>query len=148
MPIEFLNCIPAVYKTNRFRVKPEDIAETSPNITIGECPEFGMTAHQYPRFTIANCTVFSGVDCAGERTVFIKDVPCIKYTGYYFSTTVLLSVLLGLFGADRLYAGYCLLGSIKLVTLGGVGIWWIVDLILLVVGVFIPENGSSWEELF
>jgi hypothetical protein len=32
----------------------------------------------------------------------------------------------------------------KLITLGGVGIWWIVDVVLLVTGVLIPEDGSNW----
>lgn len=32
----------------------------------------------------------------------------------------------------------------KLLTLGGVGIWWIVDVILLVRGMLLPEDGSNW----
>jgi len=32
----------------------------------------------------------------------------------------------------------------KLLTLGGVGIWWIVDIVLLVSGGLIPEDGSNW----
>lgn len=32
----------------------------------------------------------------------------------------------------------------KLLTLGGVGIWWIVDVVLLVKGVLIPEDGTNW----
>jgi len=32
----------------------------------------------------------------------------------------------------------------KLLTLGGVGIWWIVDIILLVLGELRPADDSNW----
>jgi len=33
----------------------------------------------------------------------------------------------------------------KLLTLGGVGIWWIVDIVLLVSGSLLPEDSSNWN---
>jgi hypothetical protein len=85
------------------------------------------------------------VECCGNRVFYIDDYPCIKYSGYRFTTTLILGVFLGLFGADRFYLGYCGLGALKLITLGGVGVWWFVDLVLLIVGTYRPNNGSSWE---
>jgi TM2 domain-containing membrane protein YozV len=41
------------------------------------------------------------------------------------------SLLLGFFGADRFYLGSYLLGFIKAVSFGGFGVWWIIDLTLL-----------------
>jgi TM2 domain-containing membrane protein YozV len=44
---------------------------------------------------------------------------------------LLLSILLGGLGIDRFYLGYIGTGILKLITLGGLGIWWLIDLILI-----------------
>jgi TM2 domain-containing membrane protein YozV len=52
-------------------------------------------------------------------------------TGKSFTTTLILSILLGGLGIDRFYLGYTGLGILKLITGGGLGIWWLIDIILI-----------------
>lgn len=56
-------------------------------------------------------------------------------------TTLLLSFFVGVLGIDRFYLGYTGLGILKLVTLGGCGIWAVIDLILIVMGSMTDAQG-------
>lgn len=58
-----------------------------------------------------------------------------------FVVLVLLSVLVGGLGIDRFYLGKIGTGILKLVTLGGLGIWWLVDLVIIVMGKMTDSEG-------
>lgn len=58
-----------------------------------------------------------------------------------FVATWLLSLFLGVFGIDRFYLGKVGTGILKLVTLGGFGIWALVDLIVILAGGMRDKRG-------
>ena len=55
---------------------------------------------------------------------------------------VLLSFFLGVLAIDRFYLGYIGLGVVKLLTIGGLGVWALIDLILIIVRALKPKNGD------
>jgi len=58
-----------------------------------------------------------------------------------FITTLLICVFLGGLGAHRFFVDKSDTGILMLVTLGGLGLWWIIDIILIVTGSFEDSEG-------
>ena len=58
-----------------------------------------------------------------------------------WTTLLILSVLLGGLGVDRFYAGHIGLGVLKLLTVGGCGIWALIDIIMVATGKFTDADG-------
>ena len=48
-----------------------------------------------------------------------------------WTLTLIMSILFGQLGVDRFIMGHVGLGILKLLTAGGCGVWWLIDLVLI-----------------
>lgn len=62
-----------------------------------------------------------------------------------YPVTLILCFLLGGIGAHRFYTGYIGLGVLQLLTAGGCGIWYLIDLLSIVFGKYKDSNGQELE---
>ncbi|XP_029646457.1 TM2 domain-containing protein 3 [Octopus sinensis] len=92
---------------------------------------------------VSTCKVKEPVMCLGNRS-FYKYRLCNWTSGYRWSVALLLSITLGGFGVDRFYLGLWEEGIGKLFSFGGLGVWTIIDVILIAIGYIGPADGSLY----
>ena len=92
---------------------------------------------------VANCTVTPDTLCLGKH-VFSKRRECSWTQGYSWNTAMGLSITLGGFGADRFYLGHWQEGIGKLFSFGGLGVWTLVDVVLVATRYIGPADGSLY----
>ncbi len=56
--------------------------------------------------------------------------------------TLLLCLFLGEIGVHRFYVGKVGTGILQLITLGGCGIWTLIDFIMILIGKFTDKDGN------
>ena len=72
--------------------------------------------------------------------VSLKGDNLINGEGKDWLTTLLLCFFLGAFGIHRFYTGHTGIGVVQLLTLGGCGIWALIDFIIIIMGNFKDSN--------
>lgn len=92
---------------------------------------------------VASCNVSRDLICLGSPT-FSKRRECNWTEGYSWKTALALSVTLGGFGADRFYLGHWQEGIGKLFSFGGLGVWTLVDVVLVAIRYIGPADGSLY----
>ncbi|KAL3312827.1 TM2 domain-containing protein 3 [Cichlidogyrus casuarinus] len=73
-------------------------------------------------------------------------LPCSWKSDKSYISTFFYSVFLGGFGADRFYLGHTNEGFGKLLSVGGLGVWSIVDFILIAIGYVKPPAGENYND--
>lgn len=58
----------------------------------------------------------------------------------------ILCFVLGIFGAHRFYVGKTMSGILQLLTIGGLGLWTLYDMIMIVIGNFTDADGNRITE--
>ena len=135
LPVNFIQCI-----THSFE-KFEDQFEEGILPSEG-CPRGHRSESEYG---IAVCTALSGITCIGEQYWLNTSYPCYEDGDSRVIIAVILSFFVGFFGADRFYLDYYFLGILKLFSFGGLGIWWLIDFILLIFGYWGPRGSKGYS---
>lgn len=69
-----------------------------------------------------------------------KQVPGV-FSKRDWIVTLVLSVVVGSLGVDRFYLGKIGTGILKLISFGGFGIWWIIDIVLVALKKLTDKEG-------
>ncbi|KAL3090811.1 hypothetical protein niasHS_007186 [Heterodera schachtii] len=101
------------------------------------CSTNELTLHR------TKCRAKPNAICAGRRH-FFKNVRCHWTSGHSWRKALFLSVTLGGFGVDRFYLGHWKSAIGKLFSFGGLGVWTLLDIVLIAFGYIQPADESLY----
>lgn len=96
-----------------------------------------LTPSQFEEFTGQRLNFFQKIKYKIAQKVVKKNAGSKSQT-----TAILLALFLGGLGIHRFYLGYTWQGVVQLLTLGGLGIWALIDLVRIITGSLQPKDGS------
>jgi phage shock protein PspC (stress-responsive transcriptional regulator)/TM2 domain-containing membrane protein YozV len=80
---------------------------------------------------------FKNEELKGEKEMIVKEVSIKSRLG-----ALLFCFFLGWLGVHRFYVGKAGTGFLMIITLGGLGIWWAIDFIMILIGSFTDKGGK------
>lgn len=76
-----------------------------------------------------------------EEETQYQEILSESYGTKNWTTSFVLCLLLGFWGVHRFYSGHIVIGLIQFLTMGGFGVWWLIDLYLIGTGRFRDADG-------
>jgi TM2 domain-containing membrane protein YozV len=114
------------------------------------CPKCGQQVEVDSMFC-QSCGIGLSKERAGDidkmtepRAITEKREVAISISPKDKGVLILLSTLLGVLGIDRFYRRQVGLGILKLITLGGLGVWALIDNIMYMVGGLPSDSAGKW----
>ena len=79
--------------------------------------------------------------CGAAAQPLLQPARQVSANGSDWLTTLLLSLFLGKLGVHRFYTGHTITGLLMLCTCGGCGIWWMIDVVMIITESFKDYEG-------
>ena len=126
--------------------RPVPTGNTIPNTKTTQKTDQIKDKHAATAELTKGTKVDSEEDQKAQEQAFIteekKESEVLPITNKSKIVALILSIVFGWLGIDRFYLGHIITGIIKLLTGGGYGLWWLIDVILIVSGILKPKKGQ------